>query len=111
DVHKQGDDAGDGIPFDELAGTVHRSVEVCFALNLLPPFFGLLLIDQSGIKVCIDAHLLTRHGVQRESCTDFSYTLHALRDDDEVNHNQYEKHDKTDGQIPLSDEQSKGFNH
>ena len=43
DVDEHDHDAGDGVPADELAGTVHGSVEIGFARDLLAALAGLLL--------------------------------------------------------------------
>ncbi len=67
DVDDQDQDAGDRIAADELAGTVHRAVEVGLAAHFLAPRPGLVLVDQAGVQVGVDGHLLARHRVQGEA--------------------------------------------
>ncbi|KAG1449215.1 hypothetical protein G6F57_016679 [Rhizopus arrhizus] len=49
-VDEQDQDAGDGIAADELAGTVHRAVEVRFLADFLAARLGLFTRQQSGVE-------------------------------------------------------------
>ncbi|GIW10995.1 MAG: hypothetical protein KatS3mg061_2052 [Dehalococcoidia bacterium] len=64
DIHRRDQHRRDGIAFNELAGAIHRAVEVGFPLDLPAPTAGLILSDQPRVQVRIDRHLLARHGIE-----------------------------------------------
>ena len=64
------DDAGDGVALDELRGAVHRAVEVGLGGDLGAARAGLVLVDQPGVEVGVDRHLLAGHGVEGEAGAD-----------------------------------------
>ena len=76
--------AGDRVALHELRRAVHRAVEVGLARDLVAALAGLLLVDQAGVEIGVDRHLLAGHRVQREARRDFGDAAGALRDDDEV---------------------------
>ena len=71
DVDEQDQDAGDGIAAHELAGAVHRAVEVGFGAHLGAARARLILVDEAGVQIGVDRHLLAGHGVQGEARADF----------------------------------------
>src|SRR5690606_24262965 len=89
-------DAGDGVAADELGSTVHGAVEVGLPGDFGPPGPGFFFIDQPGVEVGIDAHLLTRHGVQGEAGGHLGHALGAPGDDDELADDQDEEDDEAD---------------
>ena len=97
-------DAGDGVAAHELAGAVHRAVEVGFLRDLVAPRDGLLLRDQPGVQVGVDRHLLAGHRVQREARRDFRDAAGALRHDHEVDDDEDHEHDDADGVVAADHE-------
>ncbi len=69
DEHDQ--DAGDGVAAHELAGAVHRAVEVGLLAHFLPADDGISLRDDAGVQIGVDRHLPAGHRVQGEARTDF----------------------------------------
>ena len=96
DVDERDDDAGDRVAADELAGTVHRPVEVGLLRDLLAAALGLGLVDDAGVQVGVDRHLLAGHGVQGEPGGDFADARGALGDHDELNHEDDDEDDDAD---------------
>lgn len=101
-------DAGDGIATHELARTVHRAVEICFTSDVIPSRSGLLLGDEPRVEVRVDAHLLARHRIQRESSGHFGHASRALRDHDELDDHDDEEDEKTQDVVAFDDELAKG---
>ena len=60
-VDDQDQDAGGRIAAHELAGTVHGTVEVGFGAHLGAPHARLVLVDEAGVEIGIDRHLLAGH--------------------------------------------------
>lgn len=63
DIYCGDDEAGDGVSFYELHGTVHGAVELVFFFEGGASGASLVDVDDAGAHVGIDTHLLTRHGV------------------------------------------------
>ena len=94
DVDKQDQDAGYRITAHELAGTVHGTVKIRFPGYILAPPERSLLVDNAGVQVGVDRHLLAGHGVEGEPCRDFRHAPGALGDHHEIdNHQNGEDHD------------------
>src|SRR5579875_3043896 len=93
DVDEDDDDHRRRIAADELARTVHRTVEVRRPLDVLATLTRLRLGDQAGIQVRVDGELLPRHRIEREARGDFGDAAGAVRDDDELNHGEDHEHD------------------
>ena len=102
DEHDQ--DAGDGIAAHELAGAVHRAVEVRFLAHLLAAHDGLVLGDEAGVQIGVDRHLLAGHGIQGEARADFRDAAGALGDHDEVDDHEDGEHDDADGVVAADHE-------
>ena len=96
--------SGDGIAAHELAGAVHRTVEVRLLAHLLPAHDGLGLSDDARIQIGIDRHLPARHGIQGEPGADFRDAAGALGDDDEVDDHEHGEHHHADGVVAADDE-------
>ena len=63
-VDEQDQQAGDGVAAHKLTGTVHGTVELGFLGDFGPAGLGLALVDQAGVEVGVDGHLLAGHGVE-----------------------------------------------
>ncbi len=109
DEHDQ--DAGDGIAANELAGTVHRAVEVAFLANFLPADDGFGLRDDSRVQIGVDRHLPAGHRVQGEARTDFRDASGTLGDHDEIDDHQHREHHHAHGIVAADDEVAEGGNH
>jgi hypothetical protein len=108
-VDHQNEYAGRRIAANELAGTVHRAVEVSFRSHFGAARSRFVLSDQPGIQVGIDRHLLARHRVQREACADFRDATRTLGDDDEVDDGQNDEDDDTDSVVAADHELAERF--
>ena len=62
-IDEQNQQARNGVPTHELGGTVHGAKEISFLAQFGTPCFGSVLIDDSGVQIGVNRHLLTRHGV------------------------------------------------
>src|SRR4051794_39759820 len=71
---------------------------------------GFGFLDDAGIEIGIDGHLLTGHGVQGKSGGDFSDTSSALGDNDELNNDDDNEDNHTHRQRIAADELSERFN-
>ena len=99
DVDQDDDDAGDGVAADELAGTVHGAEEVGLLRNLLAAALGLALVDDAGVQVGVDGHLLAGHAVQGEPGGHFADARGALGDDHELDHDDDREDDQADDDL------------
>jgi hypothetical protein len=91
DVDQGNDDARNGIPPHKLGRAVHGAVEIRLPGDSGPSSPGLVFVDQAGIEVRIDAHLLARHGVQGETGRHFGNPRGAFGDDHEIDDDQDDK--------------------
>ena len=71
DIDHRDDDPRNGIPFDELARTVHRPVEIRILQNLGTAAFGLGFVNQTAVKVGIDRHLFSGHRIEGKAGRNF----------------------------------------
>ena len=110
-VDEQNQQAGDGVTAHELAGAVHRTVELGFLGHFLTALLGLWLIDQAGIEVGVDRHLLAGHGVQGETGAHLGNTPGALGHHDEVDDHQNREHDDTDHVVAADHHLTESLNH
>ena len=102
DVDERDDDAGDGVAADELAGTVHRPVEVGLLRDFLAAALGFALVDDAGVQVGVDRHLLAGHAVQGEAGGDFADARGALGDHDELNDDDDDEDDDADDDLAVA---------
>ena len=99
DVDQNDDDARDGVAADELAGAVHRAEEVGLLGDLLPATLGLALVDDAGVQVGVDGHLLAGHAVEGESGGHLADARGPLGDDHELDHDDDREDDQADHDI------------
>ena len=111
DIDDQDQDAGDRIPAHELRGTVHRTIEIRLAPDLLAARTRLGLINQAGVQVGIDRHLLAGHGVQGEACRHLRYAACALGDDREVDDHEDREHHQADCIVTADHELAECLDH
>jgi hypothetical protein len=111
DVDHQDQDAGHGVAAHELAGTVHGAEEVGFLAHFGAALLGLVLVDQAGVQVGVDGHLLAGHRVQGEARAHLGDALGALGDHHEVDDHQDGEHDQTDREVAADQEVAEGLDH
>ena len=76
---------GDGITTDKLTGPVHRTVEIGLLGHFCTAAFGFFIIDDPGVQIRINRHLLARHTIEHEARTDFGDTSRTFGDNHKVN--------------------------
>ncbi|KAF5029483.1 hypothetical protein DSECCO2_648130 [anaerobic digester metagenome] len=111
DVDGGDDDGGGDVAGNELARAVHGAVEVGFLADGLAAFRGLLLVDEPGVQVRFDGHLLARHGVEGEACGHFGDAGGAGHDDFFVDGEEHEEDDAADDVVAADDELAEGLDH
>ena len=67
DVDGGNQDGGDGVALVEAGRAVHGAVELGVARDLLAAGARLRFVDQPGVQVGVDRHLLAGHGVEGEA--------------------------------------------
>ena len=96
EVDRGDDHRGDGVALDELRRTVHRAVEVGLPGDILAPSPRLVVVDDPGVEVGVDRHLLAGHRVEGEPGGDLGNAGGTVGDDDELDDHQDEEHDEAD---------------
>ena len=77
--------------------------------DLLAPATGLVFLDQAGIEIGVDGHLLAGHPIQREAGGYFGDPRSALGDHDELDDEDDQEDDDADGQRTARHEVAEGF--
>ena len=70
---------------------------------------GLVFVDQSGVEVGVDCHLLAGHGVQGEARCDLGRSHRAMADDHVLNRNQCQKKNEAHDIVAADDELAEGL--
>ena len=104
EVDRDDDDRRDRVALHELRGTVHRTVEVGFFGDLPPPALRLVVVDEPGVQVGVDRHLLAGHRVEGEARGDLGDAPGTVRDHDELDHDEDQEDDEADDHRPADDE-------
>jgi hypothetical protein len=99
DVDEDDEQARHRVAAHEFGGTVHGAEEAAFVLQRHAALARRLLVDQAGVEVGIDRHLLARHSVQMEARRNFRDAARTLGDDDEVHGDEDREHDDPDHEI------------
>ncbi len=79
DVDAGDENGGDRVALVEAGGAVHGAVEFRFAGSLFAAGARLMLVDESGIEVGVDCHLLAGESVEGEAGGDFRGAHRAVR--------------------------------
>ena len=103
DVDGRDQNGGQRVALTEAGGAVHRAVEFGFVRNLFAAGAGLLFIDQAGIQVGVDGHLLAGHGVQGEARGNFGGAHRAVTDHHVLNRNQGQKENEANNVVAAND--------
>ncbi len=110
-VDEQNQQAGDGVTADELAGTVHRTVELGFLGDFRTARLGLVLVDQTGVEVGVDRHLFAGHRIEGEACAHLGNPPGTLGHHDEVDDHQDREHHDTDHVVTADHHLTEGLDH
>ena len=109
EVDGDDDDGGDRVALDELRRTVHRAVEVGLFGDLLAAALRFVLVDDAGVEVGVDRHLLAGHRVEGEARGHLGDASGTVRDHDELDHDEDEEDDEADDHRTADDEVAEGF--
>ena len=109
DVDGGDDQSGNGISAHKLGGSIQCPEVIGFALDFAAAVFGVLIIDQAGVKVSVDGHLLAGHGVQGEAGGDFGDPPGPLRDHDKVDDHQNQEDDDPHNDVAPHNELAERF--
>ena len=108
-VDEQDQHRGDRVAAHELAGAVHRAEEIRLAADLLTPACRLFLVDEPGVEIGVDRHLLARHPVEHEARRDLGDAPGALGDDDEIDDDEDREDRDADRVIAADDKGAERF--
>ena len=111
DVHQHDDDSGHRVSTNELTGAVHRTVEISLATDLLPALTGRFLVDETGGKISIDAHLFPGHGIELEAGRHLRNPRRSPGNDNKLDQHDDCKNYETDHQVVTADKAAEGLNH
>ena len=111
DVDEEDQQARHRVAADVLRRAVHRAEEFRLLADLGAAPLGLLLVDQAGVHVGVDRHLLARHRVEGEARADLGDPLGALGDDDEVDDDQDREDDQADREVAADQEVAERLDH
>ena len=101
----------DGITAYKFAGAVHRTVELSLLGDFLTARLGLVLVDQTGVKVSVDRHLLAGHGIEGETRAHLGDTPGTLGHHHEVDDHQNREHHDTDHVVAADHHLTECLNH
>ena len=109
DVDGQNQQTGNSIAFHELRGTVHGTVKIGFLGDFRTAMLGLVLIDQPGIQIGINRHLLARHGIQSEAGTDLRHPAGTFGDNQKVDDHKDGENHQTNSVVSPNQDFTKGL--
>ncbi len=112
---KAGDDVdggeqngGHGIALAEAGSAVHGAVELGFARHGFAAGASLVLVDEPGVEVGVDGHLLAGHGVESEARGDFGGAHRSVADHQKLNGDEGDEQHEADHVVAADDELSEG---
>ena len=103
--------AGDGVALGEARGAVHGAVEFGFGGQRFAAALGFGLVDQPGVQIGIDRHLLAGQGIQGEARRHFGDAHRAVVDDDVLNRDQHQEDHRADDVVAAHHEAAEGVDH
>lgn len=110
-VDKQNQQAGNGVAAHELAGAVHGAVELGLLGHFRAAGLGLVLVDQAGVEVGVDRHLLAGHGVEGKTRAHLGNPPSTLGHHHEVDDHQDREHHDTDHIVAADHHLAEGLDH
>jgi hypothetical protein len=102
-IDKQDQHCGDGIAAHEFAGAIHRAKKIRLLRHLPPAACRFFLVDQPGIEIGIDGHLLAGHTVEHEARGNFRNAPGAFGNHDKIDDHQDRENGDTDRIIAADD--------
>jgi len=109
DVDAGDQNGSDGIALVETRGAVHGPVELGFAGCLFAAGARLMFVDESGIEVGVDGHLLAGQRVESEARGDFGGAHRAVADHDVLDGDEGNEENEPDDVVAADDELPEGF--
>ncbi len=109
DVDEQDQQRRNRIALHELAGAIHRTVEIGLGGDFAAARLGLVRGEQAGRKIGVDRHLLARERVEGEARRDFGDAARALGDHHQIDDHQDQEHKDADGEIAADQESAEGL--
>ena len=109
DVDDENQDTGDCIATYELAGPIHSPVKVRLLSDFFAAASSVVLIDDTGIEISIDGHLLTGHGIEGKARTYLGDSSRALGYYYEVDDHQNDEHNEADHIVPTDEDFPEGL--
>ncbi|MNC23811.1 hypothetical protein D3C75_718460 [compost metagenome] len=107
-VDQQDDNAGNRVSLDEFTCSIHGPEEVSFTFNVTAAFSRLLFVDHPCVQIGIDTHLFAGHRIQCKACTYLSNTFRTFGNYYELDNDQNQKHNESDGNLPSGDPATEG---
>ena len=104
DVDAGDEDGGDGVALVKAGGAVHGAVEFRFAGSLFAAGASLMFVDESGIEVGVDRHLLAGESVKSKAGGDFGGAHSAVTDDDVLDGDKGDEENESDNVVAANDE-------
>ncbi len=111
DVDGGNQNGGQRVPLVEARRAVHGAVELGLAGDRLAPPPRLGLVDQPGVHVGVDGHLLARQRIEREPRRHLGGAHGAVRDHQELNGDQGQKQHEADHVVAAHHELAEGLDH
>ncbi len=110
-VDGRDEDARDCIALRKAGRAVHGAVEFRFGREVLASFSRFRLVNQPGVQVRIDRHLLARQRIQGKARRHFRNSNRAMVDHHVLNRDQYQEDHDTDNVVAADNEVAEGLNH
>ncbi len=111
EVDEQNQQASNCVTAYKLAGTVHGTVELGLLGHFGTTALGFRLVDEAGVEVGVDGHLLAGHRVEGEARAHLGNTPGTLGDDHKVDDHQDCEHHDTDDVVTADHHFTEGLNH
>ena len=110
-VDRGDQNAGHGIALGEARRAVHGAVEFGFGGQRFAPPLGFDLVDQAGIQIAVDRHLLAGQGIQGEARRNFADAHRAVIDDHVLNRDQHQEDHRADHIVAAHHETTERADH
>ena len=110
-IDRQDQQRGDRIALHELAGAIHRTVEIRLGGDFAAAGLGFIGGDEACGEIRVDRHLLAGQGIEGEARGHFGNAPRALGDDHQVDDHQDQEHEQPDREIAADQEGGKRLDH
>src|SRR5262249_12558500 len=96
DVDCGDQDRGHSVALAEPRRAVHRTIELSFAGDEFPSGSSRTLVDDSGVEIGVNGHLLSGQSVERKARRHFRGSKSAVVDNKVLNGDEGEEYDEAD---------------